>query len=477
MSIRLFIVPALAAFLAGCGDHSDPHSHTGAKSADDGHGAKAAADPHAGHDHGPSTGIALPDTVQQNLGITWATAEYRVVQGVLRMPGRFEAEPSARRAYHVPFAGRVEVLVRPYQSVALGDPLYRLESPAWQALQQGLAEGNLAGAAARNLAAGERHVDALKSALSAWTQRVEVLERLDRELGGKAAERAETATRVADLTVQLAQAERDLLRLQREAAGPDGSVETGMAAVRVRQMFAQVSAITGLTRAELEAQDEHGVPRWLAIEAPVVRALANGVVEGEVLSNGAWIAEHTTVLTITDPSGVRLRAAGLQADLPRLREGLQARIVAADPAGLTALSATLMLGPVADAADRTVTLIARPVTTTGLPVWVRPGVTANLEVVISGSPEEELAIPVASTIRDGLKTMYFRRDPTRPGQVTKVEADLGPSDGRWVVVQSGLKEGDQVVLGGIYPLKLSQQEGGAQAGHFEADGTFHTGKH
>ena len=54
---------------------------------------------------------------------------------------------------------------------------------------------------------------------------------------------------------------------------------------------------------------------------------------------------------------------------------------------------------------------------------------------------------------------------------------LTKSDGRWVVVQSGIKEGDQVVLGGIYPLKLSQQEGGAQAGHFEADGTFHTGKH
>jgi len=68
-------------------------------------------------------------------------------------------------------------------------------------------------------------------------------------------------------------------------------------------------------------------------------------------------------------------------------------------------------------------------------------------------------------------------DPKQPDQVAKLEADLGASDGRWVVVQSGLKEGDQVVLGGIYPLKLSQQEGGAQAGHFEADGTFHTGKH
>jgi hypothetical protein len=41
-----------------------------------------------------------------------------------------------------------------------------------------------------------------------------------------------------------------------------------------------------------------------------------------------------------------------------------------------------------------------------------------------------------------------------------------------------VREGDELVVGGIYPLKLSQQEGGgAQAGHFEADGTFHVGHH
>jgi len=136
-----------------------------------------------------------------------------------------------------------------------------------------------------------------------------------------------------------------------------------------------------------------------------------------------------------------------------------------------------VIGPMADSIDRSVELIARPAEGAGLPVWVRPGVTANLEVVLTGSPEDELAIPVAATIRDGLTTIYFRRDPEHPDQVTKVEADLGASDGRWVVVQSGLKEGDQVVLGGLYPLKLSQQQGGTQAGHFDPDGTFHTGKH
>jgi multidrug efflux pump subunit AcrA (membrane-fusion protein) len=100
-----------------------------------------------------------------------------------------------------------------------------------------------------------------------------------------------------------------------------------------------------------------------------------------------------------------------------------------------------------------------------------------LEVVVNGSADEELAIPQAATIRNGLEIVLYRRHRSNPEVVEQVTADLGASDGRWVVINSGLKEGDEVVVGGIYPLKLSQQGGASQAGHFEADGTFHVGSH
>ncbi len=465
MNLRLALLPIL--LLSACGQpEAAPHG-----------GAAAAADPHAGHDHGEAE-IVVVDTVQKNLGITWAVAEYRVVQGVLRMPGRFESEPAARRPYQVPLAGRVDVLVAPYQTVAADTPLYRLHAPGWQRLQQELADATAqVQAADEQLAATQEHVAALAGALELWTGRQATLERLGQELGGNAAERAESAGRVADLRVSLAAARREAAAAQRLARGADGHPECGQARLRQQLLLDQAAALTGRTVAELTVVTDHGVPAWATLGIIEVRAAAAGVVEGAVLSSGTWTEEHATVLTITDPTGVRLRAAGLQADLPRLRDGLPARIVAADPAVPSAIPAALVIGPVADAIDRSVELIARPIAKAGLPVWLRPGVTATLEVVTSGSADEELAIPVAATIRDGLKTVFFRRDPAHPDQVTKVEADLGASDGRWVVVQSGLKEGDQVVLGGIYPLKLSQQAGGAQAGHFEADGTFHTGKH
>jgi hypothetical protein len=69
--------------------------------------------------------------------------------------------------------------------------------------------------------------------------------------------------------------------------------------------------------------------------------------------------------------------------------------------------------------------------------------------------EPELAIPMSCVVKDGLKMIYFRRDPKYPNEVIRIDADLGVSDGRWVVVQSGVKEGDEVVLEGAYELMLA----------------------
>jgi hypothetical protein len=455
--------------LAGCGAPPTPTDH----------------DDHD-HDHPSTSGIVLTPGIEANLGITWATAEERVVRGVLRLPGRFESEPEARRTYQAPLAGRVTVVVRPYQRVEAGQVLARLTSPAWHTLRQQLAEGCADGCAdgcgtmdlaRQRLREGEAQVAALRVAVGAWEDRLTALRALDPHLGGNTLEKAEAAAGVADQRVALLEAEQRLTRLRRDATGPDGALEHGQAAQRLRSLLAQASAVTGLTVEELAATDAKGLPRWSTIDELDIRARRSGVVEAEVVLDGGWVEAQGPLLTVNDPTGVRFRAQALQGDLPRLREDLTARIVAADPQVREEIPSTFVLAPQADPVDRTVDLIARPSTSAPLPTWVRPGVTAALEVVISGSPTPDLAIPVAATIRDGLTTILFRRDPSDPNRLYKIEADLGASDGRWIVVQSGLRTGDEVVLGGIYPLKLSQQSGGVGAAHVHADGTVHTGAH
>lgn len=479
MSLKNFLVPALLGLLAGCGgspstpDHGegDGHNHGPTASAD----SAAAVDPHAGHDHGPGGVIALPTPVQVNLGITWATAEYRVVQGTLRLPGRFEAEPEARRAYQSPLAGRVDVLVRPYAQVSAGQALYRLHSPAWQDLQIALGEAEASVATVtERLRAAEAYADATQTAQKVWEERLVALEDVQQSVGGRAGDLAEVRGRLADIAIQAAQARSDVLTIRREASGPGG----GLTAQRRNALLARMASLTGLESAALTALEADGRPTWMTMDTVVVHARSTGVVEGEVLSDGTWVSEQADVLTVTDPNGVRLRASALQVHLPHLPpEGIQARIVSSDPHDSWNIPVEAMLAPQADAIDRSVAVIARPVAGTALPPGIRPGVTALLEVVIRGTAQEELAIPIAATIRDGLETIAFRRDREHPDAVERVVLDLGVSDGRWVEVLSGFREGDQLVQGGIYPLKLSQQQGGAQAGHFEADGTFHTGSH
>ncbi len=85
-------------------------------------------------------------------------------------------------------------------------------------------------------------------------------------------------------------------------------------------------------------------------------------------------------------------------------------------------------------------------------------------------------MPLHAVVRDGLTPIIFKRDPKDPDKVIRMEADLGIDDGRWVVVKSGVKEGDEVVLDGVYQLMLATSGTAAKGGHFHSDGTFHEGE-
>ncbi len=137
-----------------------------------------------------------------------------------------------------------------------------------------------------------------------------------------------------------------------------------------------------------------------------------------------------------------------------------------------AVAANVTLGLEAHPQERTLTLIASP---EQLAPWIRPGVSAFLEVVVDTTEAPTLAIPRSAIVQDGLEHIFFRRDPKDPNTAIRVVADMGVSDGRWVAIQSGAMVGDEVVVAGSYELKLATQQSGAsqKGGHVHADGTFH----
>lgn len=453
-----------------------------------------AADAHAGHAHGPaegaaqsSNGVAVPESVRRNLGITFAKVERRAVARTVRVPGRFELLPKARREYRTMLSGQVELAVSQYDEVEPGQLLYTLDSPGWRELQEKLneAEGAIRQATARVqtmkplIEAHKNHEESLRESVEVWTDRVSQLEKGHQ---GSGVISGETLAQARTILSQNRSDLAETMEKKAELQGRQVEVESELAVARERYelLLMNASSLLGIDKSKLTETangntDPH--PLWKRISKVEVRAAIPGIVESLSLTNGSWATETSLVLATVQPELIRFRAQGFQSDLGRLRNGLPARIVPPKGGSIEmqdTMAGTISLGLLANPDERTIEVFVTP---DRLSSWARAGVAAHLEIVAEGSSSEELAIPISATIRDGLTTVFFRRNPKNPDEVIRIDGDLGINDGRWVVVKSGLREGDEVVLDGVYQLMLASSGGAQQGGHYDSDGTFHTGSH
>ncbi|MBM4014234.1 MAG: hypothetical protein FJ293_04625 [Planctomycetes bacterium] len=412
----------------------------------------------------PSNRVAIPATVRKNLGITFAKVEPRAVTRTLRMPGRFELLPSARREYRAPLPGRIELLVAEFERVAAGTPLYRIDSSAWRELHEEIAAAMAHADSMGPLRkAHDVHEQSLTDKVALWQERLKQLEELRAAGGGSAEQFTEARATLNQTQAELA----DQLEKDAELEARQKQLEAELRALRAR--LEQLERAGGGGRSA-------GDPTPTVVPEFVVHAVADGVVETLGITPGGLAAESDLIVTLVQPEQLRFRARGLQADLGVLRDGLAATI--APPQGgsieLTdTMAGTLELGLAADPDERTIDLLVRPA---ALAAWARAGVVAHLEIALGGG-RVELAIPLSAVARDGATPILFRRDPANPDQAIRIEADLGSSDGRYVEVLSGVREGDLVIVAGNYQLMLATSGTAAKGGHFHPDGTFHAGEH
>jgi len=416
-----------------------------------------------------SNRIAIPPSVRQNLGITFVTVEKRPVHSTVRLPGQFELRPEARREYHVMLAGRIDLRVRQYDRVEKGQILFHLDSPGWQKLQSDLVS-------ARNTMK-RSHADlAVAEAKLAETEKAVAFD--ERRLGNL----AEAQVRQVELEADLAEKGNRLPRLRAELDA--ARTEFDAAHARYDVMLSTAASLAGLTKDELDPHvDEHGhlesgEPPWRSIDHLTILAEAPGIVDRLAVTNQGWAKTGDLVLDTIDPTELRFHGDALQTDITLFSNGQSARIVP-PPGGSINLQNTvdgmIEIGFQADSQQRTIPIFVVP---DELPSWAKAGVTAYLEVFTTGKTGEVLAIPESAVVRDGLDRVFFRRDRNDPNTVIRTVADLGDSDNRWVELRSGVMFGDEVVLGGVYPLMLASSSSGEmqKGGHFHANGTFHEGE-
>ena len=458
---HLLIAGALLAVAAGCGEG-------GTTAAAPATTQQAAAPP-------PTNRIDIPESVRQNLGITFAKVEQRPVAATSRVPGRFELLPSARREYRATLPGWIEPLVEQYAPVKKGAAIYKMDSPEWHRIRKELHEGQAGIAKAQaELEVAQRATAEAETVAAAMQKRIEAL--------------AGAEVRRAELEAELAQRRAAVPRLEAETKVKQAGLDEARHDFDLN--LASAASLLGTSPAHLtepvegsgHADEDHkpggGVPRWFALSHVGLEAQADGLVESVAVTRGSWAEANALVATAVDPAALRFRAVGLQSDLSKLRDGLSVKIVPALSDGISPndhITGTLAIGLNADPDRRTIDLVVT-LPPGERPAWTRNGVSAFLEIAIEQSGAGELAVPQGSVVQDELNSVIFRRDPKDPNKVIRMEADLGVSDGRWVAIRSGVKAGDEVVLNGAYDLNL--MGGGktrGEGGHFHPDGTYHAG--
>jgi len=418
----------------------------------------------------PSNRVAIPPTVRSNLGITFVTAERRLIQDTLRAPGKFEYLPSAKREYLTMLPGKIELVVDQFDSVDKNTLLYTIDSPTWREIQQ--LQVKLETFTPIFLA-HEHHQFNLKATVDMWLQRIETLRAVREAGGGSMREFTSASASLASAKVNLDNSMEQLAEFE----GKYNEALVELRAAKITQEIALESASTMLNIPIPTGKQDW----WKDIKQIEVRATQPGIIESIDITNGAWADVRTNVLTIVQPNRLRFHASGLQSDLGVLRNGLHVKIVPPSPTSAgnavplqSAMHGTLQLGLAGDSNDRTIDLYVIPDELTS---WARPGVSAQLEIVIDTTRTPELAIPLAAVQQDGLTPVIFRRNPSNPNEAIYMEADLGLNDGRWVAILSGIADGDEIVLDGGFQLMLATSGSIQQGGHFHADGTFHEGEH
>ncbi|MEM1443054.1 MAG: hypothetical protein AAGF67_11980 [Verrucomicrobiota bacterium] len=428
---HLYLLLLFPVVFSGCGRNEEvPHSH----SEEEG--------------EAPTNRVEIPSTVRSNLGITFAKVERRVVATTIRIPGHFELQPRATMEYRPLMPGQVEFVVDELEPIEPGKVLYRFRSPE---LLELLSEIDVARA---SLEHARRHSETVEERLAA--------------LEAAAFKRADLQSESDDLKAEIAKSETEL----------EASLNRASRILNFHGAFESADMTPEKLLAESEI-DGVKMPYYRSIDAFEVRASKKGYVESLAVTNGAYVEEATLLMTTIDPGNVRFRALGMQGDLPVFTEAEKARIVPPQATGADindAVEATLKLGFSADPEARSITLFAMPEET--LP-WIRPGVSAFLEVAEESTGGFVLAIPRSAVVKDGIQHVFFKRDPDNANKAIRIEADLGVDDGRWIEVKSGVGLNDEVILDGAYELKLATAQSGTaqKGGHFHADGTFHADDH
>ena len=265
---------------------------------------------------------------------------------------------------------------------------------------------------------------------------------------------ANASSRRARSQIVAAKAQED--RVQSEMRAHTAHVRSAQAAVNVAQE--KISAAqSGAKEAEAGAAFAQAAQNY-----GIIRADIDGVVTQRIISPGVLVAPGQAIVRIAQISPIRLQANVAEADLRNVRAGSAVQVIGRDDLGKPIAATVSSVAPLVDSSARTA-LVEAIVSNTNRRFV--PGQFVVMDIN-TGKADNSLRVPVRAVrfrtpssdalLADKSQPFVWVAEPSGVNNeyaVRAVDVQTGVSNGTLIAVQSGLKEGERVVVSGGTDLK------------------------
>ena len=248
---------------------------------------------------------------------------------------------------------------------------------------------------------------------------------------------------MASAQVAVKSAEASLTVARSEAARTESLVKGGALAARdleqARNMVSGAEAQLAAARAREKAV-------WQQLDDTVVKAPISGIVSERPANAGDIVSPGTAIVTIIDPSSLRLEAAVTSDQVSLVRPGAKVRFRIRGLANEVVTGTIDRLSPTADPLTRQVTIFVTLPNTGGRLI---AGLFA--EGRVDAETRRGVIVPAGAVDETGPTAMVTR---IRDGKAERVTVTLGirQSDTELIEVRSGVADGDVLILGAAKTL-------------------------
>jgi membrane fusion protein (multidrug efflux system) len=248
---------------------------------------------------------------------------------------------------------------------------------------------------------------------------------------------------MASAQVGVKSAENTLTVARSEAARTESLVKGGALAARDLE---QARNLVAVAEAQVAAAKARERAVWQQLDDTVVKAPISGIVSDRPASAGDIVSQGTPIVTIIDPSSLRLEAAVTSDQITLVRPGAKVRFRIRGLTNELVTGTIDRLSPTADPITRQVTIFVTLPNTGGRLI---AGLFA--EGRVDSETRRGVIVPIAAVDETGPTATVTR---IRDGKAERVTVTLGirQSEAELVEVRSGVAEGDVLILGAAKTL-------------------------